>query len=62
MCMEHRSEKSKQIPEVAAHDEVTPEELPGIVVEELLTRPDESFQQAMSYVVKKNAQLYRQLT
>ena len=40
---------------------ITPEELIHAGIEELLTIPDESFQQSMDYVLKKNAALYRRL-
>jgi hypothetical protein len=55
-------EQLSQLQEFAARLEVTPEELVSIGVEELLTPPDDSFQQAMSYVLKKNTKLYQQLT
>ncbi len=50
-----------KLQEVAARLQVTPEELASAGIEELLTRPDETFQQAVSYVLKKNADLYRRL-
>ncbi|NWG14910.1 MAG: DNA-binding protein [Acidobacteria bacterium] len=40
---------------------VAPEELVRISLEELLTRPEESFRQTAEYVLKKNAELYRRL-
>lgn len=55
-------ERLTQLQEVAARLEVTPEELASISIEELLTRPDETFQQAVSYVLKKNTSLYQQLS
>jgi predicted transcriptional regulator len=47
--------------EIAARFNVTPEELARAGVEELLTRPEESFQHAVDYVLNKNAELYRRL-
>ncbi|MDQ7029183.1 MAG: hypothetical protein Q9O62_05080 [Ardenticatenia bacterium] len=38
-----------------------PEELLRVSLEELLSRPDEAFQEAMAYVLTKNAELYRRL-
>ncbi|MHB8901174.1 MAG: hypothetical protein ACYC6Y_20690 [Thermoguttaceae bacterium] len=38
-----------------------PEEFLQRRVEQLLDRPDEQFRQAASYVVQKNAELYRRL-
>lgn len=47
--------------EVAAWLGLTPEALIAIIIEELLTRPDKTFQQTVSYVLKKNTWLYQQL-
>jgi hypothetical protein len=55
-------ERLIKLQEVAARLQVTPEELASVSIEELLIRPDETFQQAVSYVLKKNAALYRRLT
>ena len=40
---------------------LAPEELARLSVEELISRPDESFQDAMKYVLEKNAELYQRL-
>lgn len=40
---------------------VSPEELVRVSIEELLTRPEETFEQAAEYVLEKNAQLYERL-
>ena len=41
---------------------ISPEELVRYSIEELLARPtDEAFKQAVAYVLKKNAELYRRL-
>jgi hypothetical protein len=40
---------------------ITPEELVCISVEELLSRPEDDFQHALSYVLRKNAALYKRL-
>ena len=40
---------------------ITPEELVRVSIEELLTRPEDAFQQAVEYILKKNAELYRRL-
>jgi len=47
--------------ETATHLKVSPEELVQVSIEELLTRPEEAFQRAVDYVLKKNAELYRRL-
>ncbi len=40
---------------------VSPEELILASIEELLAQPDEAFQDALNYVLDKNAELYRRL-
>jgi len=40
---------------------VSPEELVRVSIEELLTRPEETFEQAAEYVLEKNARLYDRL-
>jgi hypothetical protein len=40
---------------------VSPEELARVSNEELLARPEEEFQSAVDFVLKKNAELYRRL-
>ena len=46
-----------KLKELAARLHVTPEELVRVSVEEILTRSEEDFQRAASYVLKKNAEL-----
>jgi len=50
-----------KLKEVASRLSVSPEELVRASVEELLSQPDETFQNVMDYVLKKNAELYRRL-
>ena len=47
--------------EMASRHGITPEELARVSIEELLTRPEEEFQRAVDFVLKKNAELYRRL-
>ena len=47
--------------EIATRFNVTPEELARVGIEELLARPEEAFQRAADYILKKNAELYRRL-
>jgi len=54
-------ERLLKIKEMAARLGVTPEDLARVSLEELLSRPDEAFQRAVDYVLKKNAELYRRL-
>jgi len=50
-----------QLQEKAKTFGITPEELVRVSIEELLTRPEDAFQQAVEYILKKNAELYRRL-
>ncbi|MBI3962432.1 MAG: DNA-binding protein [Deinococcus sp.] len=50
-----------ELQKTAARLGVAPEDLVRASIEELLTRPDEAFMQAMELVVKKNAKLYKRL-
>ncbi len=50
-----------KLKEMAERFRVTPEELVRFSIEEILTRPEEAFQQAADFVLKKNAELYRRL-
>jgi predicted transcriptional regulator len=47
--------------EIADRFNITPEDLARVSIEELLTRPEESFQQAADYILHKNVELYRRL-
>ncbi len=40
---------------------VSPEELVRLSIEDILTRPEETFQSAMDYVLEKNSELYQRL-
>ena len=54
-------ERALRLREMAARLGVSPEDLVRVSVEELLARPDEEFERAVHYVLKKNADLYRRL-
>ena len=54
-------ERLLKLKELAARFQVTPEELVRVSVEEILTRSEEDFQRAATYVLKKNAELYQRL-
>jgi hypothetical protein len=40
---------------------ISPEELVRLSIEDILTRPEETFQNAMKYVLEKNSELYQRL-
>jgi hypothetical protein len=54
-------ERLAQLNERAKELGVVPEELVRVSIEELLTRPEPEFEQAVNYVLKKNTELYRRL-
>jgi antitoxin FitA len=54
-------DRLRKLKEKATRLRVSPEELVRASVEELLERPEEDFQRALDYVLKKNAELYRRL-
>ena len=54
-------DRALKLKEMASRFGVSPEELVRVSVEELLARPDEEFDRAVSYVLAKNADLYRRL-
>ena len=54
-------EHLSKLQEAAAQLGITPEELVRASIEDLLNQPEESFKQALDYVMKKNAELYRRL-
>jgi len=54
-------DRLSKLKEIAARFKITPEDLVRVSIEELLTRPEEAFQQAAQYVLDKNSDLYRRL-
>ena len=50
-----------KLKEIAARFNIAPEDLVRVSIDELLTRPEETFQQAAQYVLDKNSDLYRRL-
>jgi antitoxin FitA len=54
-------ERMLQLQEAAARLGVSPEDLVRVSVEELLAQPNDKFEQAVNYVLEKNAELYRRL-
>jgi len=47
--------------EIAERFNLKPEDLARVSIEELLTRPEDSFQETADYILNKNAELYRRL-
>ncbi|MCI0626937.1 MAG: DNA-binding protein [Acidobacteria bacterium] len=54
-------DRLQKLEEIAARFNVSPEALVRVSIEELLAKPDDSFRNALDYVLTKNAELYRRL-
>lgn len=52
----------EELEQLAERYQLTPEDLVRVSVEELLARPREDFNQVLTYVLEKNADLYRRLS
>jgi antitoxin FitA len=50
-----------KLKEIAARLKVSPEDLARMSIEELIAQPEEIFEHAADYILKKNAELYRRL-
>lgn len=55
------TEQFEKLEQLAKQHRVAPEALVRYSVEELLARPQEEFERALTYVLQKNAELYQQL-
>jgi hypothetical protein len=51
----------QKLKEMALKFGISMEELARVGVEDMLSQPDEQFQKAMHYVLKKNTELYKRL-
>lgn len=54
-------ERLEQLQELAKQLNISTEELVRISIDELLSKPDNEFQQAAEFVLDKNDELYRRL-
>jgi hypothetical protein len=54
-------EHLSKLKEMAGRLKVSPEDLARMSIEELIAQPEEDFERAADYVLKKNAELYRRL-
>lgn len=61
MTLSISEDRFTKLKEVAKHLNITPEDLVRVSIDELLSRPDEDFKNAVDYVLNKNAELYRRL-
>ncbi len=61
LTIELSVEQFEKLEQLAEQYRVAPEALVRYSVEELLARPQEEFERALTYVLQKNAELYQQL-
>jgi hypothetical protein len=61
ITVELTDDSLSRLEEKASRLGVTTEDLVRACLEHLLSQPDESFQRALDYVLRKNADLYRRL-
>ncbi len=54
-------ERLLKLREMAASFGISPEDLVRLSVEDLLSRPDRAFRQAVEHTLEKNRELYRRL-
>lgn len=54
-------DRARELQALASRFQITAEDLLRVSLEELLTRPDDAFEDAVRYVLAKNADLYRRL-
>jgi len=50
-----------KLKEIAGRYSISAEDLVRVSIDELLARPDETFEKAAEYVLNKNSELYRRL-
>jgi hypothetical protein len=55
-------EQLVRLKEIASRLGISPEDLARVSIVELLAQPEEKFERAADYVLRKNAELYRRLS
>ncbi len=61
LTIDLREDQVQKLEQLAERYQVAPEELVRLSVDELLSRPQDDFDQMLAYVLRKNADLYHQL-
>ena len=61
ITIELQEQQMTRLHEIASRLGISIEALARVSIEELLAAPDERFEQAVDYVLKKNEDLYRRL-
>tara|TARA_R110002020_G_scaffold81934_4_gene203074 strand:+ start:754 stop:969 length:216 start_codon:yes stop_codon:yes gene_type:complete len=62
LSLELTNEQSIRLNELAGELGVDPLDLARAAINDLLTKPDDDFDRAAQYVLKKNSELYRRLS
>ncbi len=60
ITIELPTERAQRLQEMASKFGLSVQDLARIGVEDLLGQPDEEFQRVVQYMLKKNAELYKQ--
>lgn len=55
-------DRLRKLEEIAARFNVSAQELVRVSIEELLSKPEDEFENTLNYVLRKNAELYRRLS
>ena len=61
LTIDLREDQVHKLEQLAERYQVAPEELVQLSIDELLSRPQDDFEQMLTYLLQKNADLYRQL-
>ncbi len=54
-------DRAQKLKKLSRELNISPEELVRLSIEDLLSRPDETFRDALKYVTEKNSELYHRL-
>ena len=61
LTIDLREDQVHKLEQLAERYQVAPEELVQLSIDELLSRPQDDFEQMLTYLLQKNADLYRRL-
>ena len=61
LTIDLREDQVQKLEQLAERYQVAPEKLVQISIDELLSRPQDDFEEVLTYLLQKNADLYRQL-
>ena len=61
LTIDLREDQVHKLEQLAERYQVAPEKLVQISIDELLSRPQDDFEEVLTYLLQKNADLYRRL-